>query len=58
MIYYFPILLLTVMNNQNKKNHISMQGYYLASSIEFLIIFLQVIESKKKLLINLEKILI
>ena len=32
----FPIIALTTMNNQNKKYHISMQGYYVASAIEFL----------------------
>lgn len=43
----FSILLLTVLNNQNKKNKIAMQGYYLASSIEFMNILLNVIEKKQ-----------
>ena len=42
----FPILLLTIINNQNKKNHISMQGYYIASCIEFLNMSLTVIDTK------------
>lgn len=46
----FSILLLTVMNNQNKKNHISMQGYYIASSIEFFNISLQIIENKNDII--------
>ena len=33
---YLPILFLTIMNNQNKKKKITIQGYYLASCIEFL----------------------
>ena len=49
----FSILLLTVMNNQNKKNHISMQGYYIASSIEFLNIMLLLIENKSNIISEL-----
>jgi len=49
----FPILLLTVMNNQNKKNHISMQGYYIASSVEFLNVSLQMIEGKQDIIAKL-----
>jgi hypothetical protein len=48
----FPILLLTVMNNQNKKNHISMQGYYIASCIEFLNLSLFLIENSSELIIK------
>lgn len=49
----FPILLLTMMNNQNKKNHISMQGYYIASSVEFLNVSLQIIEGKQDIIAKL-----
>lgn len=49
----FPILLLTMMNNQNKKNHISMQGYYIASSVEFLNVSLQMIEGKQDIISKL-----
>jgi hypothetical protein len=48
-----PILFLTIMNNQNKKNHISMQGYYIASSIAFLICELEFIENKSNLITQL-----
>ena len=40
------IMFLTIMNNQNKKNSKSIQGYYAASSIQILQILLQVIENK------------
>lgn len=33
---YGSILLLTVINNQNKKNKVGVQGYYAASAVEFL----------------------
>lgn len=48
MIY--PILLLTIMNSQNKKNHISMQGYYIASSVEFLHVLVETIENKNDII--------
>jgi hypothetical protein len=38
--YILPILMLTITNNQNKKNKVSFLGYYAASGIEFLRIFL------------------
>ena len=38
--YIFPIILLTILNNQNKKNGISYQGYYAALSVEFIKIIL------------------
>lgn len=47
-----PILLLTVMNNQNKKNHISMQGYYVSSCIEFLNVLIELIEKRNEIVIN------
>ena len=46
----FPILLLTIMNNQNKKKHMSMQGYYIASCIEFLNISLDSIVAKDEII--------
>lgn len=42
----FSILLLTIMNNQNKKNHLSMQGYYVATAIELLNALINVYENK------------
>jgi len=45
----FPILLLTIMNNQNKKNHITMQGYYIASCVEFITILLYLFENKSNI---------
>lgn len=44
----FSILLLTVMNNQNKKNHITMQGYYIATTIEILNVMMYYIENKNE----------
>ncbi|QKF94170.1 isoprenoid synthase [Fadolivirus algeromassiliense] len=46
----FSILLLTIMNSQNKKNHISMQGYYIASCIEFLNVSLSSIDNKNEII--------
>jgi len=42
----FPTLLLTIVNNQNKKNHISVQGYYLAAIVEFISLYSKIIEDK------------
>ena len=39
-----PILLLTIMNSQNKKNSVTVQGYYAASSIQFLHTIIELIE--------------
>lgn len=39
----FPILLLTIMNSQNKKYHLSMQGYYIAICVEFIIVLSDII---------------
>jgi hypothetical protein len=44
----YSILLLTVMNNQNKKNHISMQGYFIASCVEFVNCFCELMEHRKE----------
>ena len=49
--YILPILMLTIMNAQNKKNHNSFQGYYAASSVEFLRIFFE-LNIKRKLYIE------
>ncbi len=48
--FMIPILFLTVMNSQNKKNHITLQGYYGASSIEFLHVLLDFIDNKEELI--------
>lgn len=50
----FPILLLTILNNQNKKNKITMQGYYIATSIEFISTLLLLIEHKSSCIKELE----
>lgn len=42
-----PILSLTVMNNQNKKHHVSMQGYYVAATIEFILILTDLMEKRE-----------
>jgi len=44
----FSILLLTILNNQNKKSHICMQGYYFATSIQFLTVYVDLINLKEK----------
>jgi hypothetical protein len=41
-----PILLLTVLNNQNKKNSASMQGYYAASGMQFLYLLCGIQQSR------------
>jgi hypothetical protein len=41
----FPILLLTVMNSQNKKYKTSIQGYYVAASVQFLKILADIKET-------------
>lgn len=50
----FPILMLTILNNQNKKNRITMQGYYIATSIEFINTILYFMENKNKCINELE----
>lgn len=42
-----PIVALTIMNNQNKKKNITIQGYYIASSIEFMHILLDIFDNKE-----------
>ena len=42
-----PIMLLTIMNNQNKKNSKTIQGYYAASSIQIVQIILDIIENEE-----------
>jgi len=41
-----PILLLTIMNSQNKKNNISTQGYYAASAIEFTKVLFGILDNR------------
>lgn len=41
-----PILLLTIMNNQNKKNSKTIQGYYAASAMELARILMNIVENK------------
>ena len=41
--FLLPILFLTIMNSQNKKNHITMQGYFAASCIEFVFYLHQIV---------------
>ena len=41
-----PIIMLTIMNNQNKKRHISMQGYYMAACIKLLHVLMDIINSR------------
>ncbi len=48
--FMIPILFLTVMNSQNKKNHITLQGYYGASAIEFLYVLLNVMDHKEEII--------
>jgi len=43
----FSILLLTVMNHNNKKNHIASHGYFFASGTEFFNGILYLLENKK-----------
>lgn len=39
--FILPILMLTITNNQTKKNKVSFLGYYAATSVEFLRIYLE-----------------
>lgn len=41
----FPIILLTTMNNQNKRHKLSMQGYYTATTIELLSVIISLHEN-------------
>ncbi len=47
-----PIMLLTIMNNQNKKNSKTIQGYYAASSIQIVQILLDIMENESNSDIN------
>lgn len=58
--YIFPILLLTILNNRNKKNKVQFQGYYAAVGVEFLKVIMDIIsnspnntENYNKLVMNL-----
>lgn len=42
------ILLLTVLNNQSKKNGITLHGYYMASSIEMMMVIVRLLDNEKK----------
>lgn len=44
--FILPILFLTITNNHNKKNHVIIQGYYQAISIELIYILHLIIEDK------------
>ena len=44
--YIFAISLLTIMNNRNKKNNISLQGYFASAGIEFLFVMLHIMNNK------------
>jgi hypothetical protein len=46
----YSTLFLTIMNNQNRKNHMSLQGYYAATTIEFFDVLINVIENRDKVL--------
>lgn len=46
----YSILFLTIMNNQNKKNHLSLQGYYIATFIEFYDILIHIVENKNDII--------
>ena len=50
----FPIIALTTMNNQNKKYHLSMQGYYVASAIEFLNTLITILNIESNIGNNIE----
>jgi hypothetical protein len=43
--YVMSILLLTILNNQCKKNKINLHGYYIASAIELLISVVRILEN-------------
>lgn len=44
--FLLPIMLLTIMNCQSKKSHLSLLGYYMASGIEFMSIIFRMIDQK------------
>lgn len=46
----YSILFLTIMNNQNKKNHLSLQGYYIATFIEFYNVLINIVENKNNII--------
>lgn len=46
----YSTLFLTVMNNQNKKNRMSLQGYYVATCIEFFDVLTNVVENRDKII--------
>jgi len=46
--YILSILFLTIMNSQNKKNNINSQGYYIAATIEFIKLLIDIIDNNKE----------
>jgi len=42
------ILLLTVLNNQGKKNGMTLHGYYIASSIEIMMVIIKLLDNERK----------
>lgn len=47
---YLSILLLTVLNSQNKKNKLSIQGYYAACGIEIIYLLFNIYDNKENLI--------
>jgi hypothetical protein len=45
--FLLPILMLTIMNNQTKKHKVSFLGYYAATGIEFLCIYIELLNYKE-----------
>ena len=52
------ILLLTIMNNQNKKKKITLQGYYMASMIEFIVLITKFISDKNNIISKVHQLLV
>lgn len=50
--YVFPMLFLTIMNNQNKKNHVSTQGYNVAIAIALLDLLIITVQCNPKIIIQ------
>jgi len=47
-----PIIFLTIMNNQNKKNKVTIQGYYAASEMEFIYTLIKIMRHKNRIVRN------
>lgn len=50
--FIFSILFLTTLNNQNKKNHVTMQGYYTATAVELINTCLYVNDNRDNMIKN------